>query len=597
MVNSTLGANNAPTRFSLSLPSTADSSRNSSPAPGLRRKYNAKQGSELDPGLDESPGQMPVDVYDTILPPWRARIRKMVVKRVEKESETIANMQKYIRTPFWDAYFVYTSSLGTHTFFMAALPTLYFFGYDEFGTSLIVILAFGVYFTSVIKDLVCSPRPFAPPVTRLSIGSHHLEYGLPSTHSTNSVSIALFLFAIVYQLTYPSSSHSNISTEPTLSPQTFSFITSFLCIYAFSIVFGRLYTAMHSFTDCAIGGFLGALIWWAETSWTGIPIRLLSPSTPFHPTTVLINILQFLNIGDPLPSTALSSPTPLGVIIQLGHGLGLGRSLCSWVKNGGWEVPLILIPLCLLAVNQHPQPVDDCPCFEDAIAFGSVVLGILLGKWAVSKLGIPSFSGIMPGSGWQHSSDNGWIQVPRQWDDILVWWFLAILKLVFGILAIFTWRLIAKSALRLVLPPTFRLLAKAFRLPKRRFYTPATEYISVPSEFSKEGGVFHTIPSVIDLPTGSGMGVVDGIANGNGNGTGIKGRGKDVKLRVSGLMAKDQPGNGEMQEKDKEGEPITHYDADVLTKLVVYSGIGIMASLTLPALYDYLGWGLSSWPS
>ena len=28
--------------------------------------------------------------------------------------------------------------------------------------------ALGVYVTSVVKDLLCSPRPFAPPVTRLS---------------------------------------------------------------------------------------------------------------------------------------------------------------------------------------------------------------------------------------------------------------------------------------------------------------------------------------------------------------------------------------------------------------------------------------------
>jgi dihydrosphingosine 1-phosphate phosphatase len=34
-----------------------------------------------------------------------------------------------------------------------------------------------------------------------------------------------------------------------------------LSIYTFSIVFGRLYTGMHSFTDCAFGVFLGAAIW------------------------------------------------------------------------------------------------------------------------------------------------------------------------------------------------------------------------------------------------------------------------------------------------------------------------------------------------
>lgn len=35
-------------------------------------------------------------------------------------------------------------------------------------TSLLLVLAMGVYTSSFVKDLFCSPRPFAPPVTRLS---------------------------------------------------------------------------------------------------------------------------------------------------------------------------------------------------------------------------------------------------------------------------------------------------------------------------------------------------------------------------------------------------------------------------------------------
>jgi len=79
-------------------------------------------------------------------------------------------------------------------------------------------LAFGVYLSSFLKDLVCSPRPYAPPVVRLSkfvewlfsvlrltpcslaVGNHHLEYGLPSTHSTNCTFMVLFLVAHAYDL-------------------------------------------------------------------------------------------------------------------------------------------------------------------------------------------------------------------------------------------------------------------------------------------------------------------------------------------------------------------------------------------------------------
>ncbi|KAF8631391.1 hypothetical protein AX15_002422 [Amanita polypyramis BW_CC] len=439
-----------------------------------------------------------------------------------------------------------------------------------------------------------------------AIGSHHLEYGFPSTHSTNSVSIALFLFALIHRLTYPSpSTLSDIPVEPVLSTQTFTFLTILLCIYIFSIVFGRLYTAMHCFTDCVMGAFLGTFIWWAETSWTGIPVRLLFSSSPLHPTSILIRFLTFFNVGSPLPtSPSLSSP---GIIVHLGHGLGLGSALYSWVEKGGWEVPLTLIPPALLAVNQHPQPVDDCPCFEDAIAFGSVVLGILVGKWAMNQLGISRLSVMMPGSGWVHTLDEGWIPVARTWEDVSVWWGIAIMKMVFGIFTIFAWRLLAKSALHLALPPIYRLLARAFELPRRRFYTPATEYKSVPSGFGEEGRLLHSIPSVIDLP---GKGVESEIGNGimekfNGDGMRGRGRARDIKMRfgnadkekVVSVVVQSAEAEHRDEDEDKDGQPIRHYDADVLTKLVVYSGIAVLVTEALPALYNMLGWGIVSWPS
>jgi len=40
-------------------------------------------------------------------------------------------------------------------------------------------------------------------------------------------------------------------------------------------------------------------------------------------------------------------------------------------------------------VHFHPEPVDDCPCFEDAIAVLSVVLGSYLGHWYSISLTTP----------------------------------------------------------------------------------------------------------------------------------------------------------------------------------------------------------------
>ncbi|KAH7925027.1 hypothetical protein BV22DRAFT_1012009 [Leucogyrophana mollusca] len=464
-------------------------------------------------------GQPTADVYSTTLPWWRAAVRAQILKSVEWESRVLARMQERIRSPWLDAYFVYTSSLGTHTFFMIALPLLFFFGYEELGRGLVFVLASGVYFSSFIKDLICSPRPFAPPVTRLTIGTHHLEYGFPSTHSTNSVSIALFIFSHV-RSAYMSSS---------ISPSTHHLSCVLLLVYTSSIVFGRLYTAMHSFTDCIVGVLLGAAIW------------------GMHLTT--------------------------GGIIE------------RWLENGGWTVPLIVIPLCLLLVHYHPQPVDDCPCFEDAIAFVSVILGVFLARWHAVYAGVDErFLGtVMPGS------------QAQTWEDTSTWWGLAISKMSVGILTIFAWRLLAKSTLHIVLPPLFRALSMCFTLPHRRFYTPATDYASVPMG---GGGGLRPIPSVIDLPgtievevSGRGeLGVREGElkrrggANGNGNGNGVYGNGFHNR---NGL----EPENlGARTPKE-----VKHYDADVLTKVVVYAGIAALSAEGIPVMFSLMGWGVKPW--
>lgn len=69
------------------------------------------------------------------------------------------------------------------------------------------------------------------------MGNHHLEYGFPSTHSTNSISIALYLYATLQEYR---SSLAGTTDVTILSPFTYNLICIVLIIYAVSIVFGRL---------------------------------------------------------------------------------------------------------------------------------------------------------------------------------------------------------------------------------------------------------------------------------------------------------------------------------------------------------------------
>ena len=87
----------------------------------------------------------------------------------------------------------------------------------------------------------------------------------------------------------------DIIPQMVISQTTYRVAAVALLFYVFSIVYGRLYTAMHSFTDCAAGVLMGAAIWvlfvfygdpldhWLKNSgWIGT----LQPSHPHdHPST------------------------------------------------------------------------------------------------------------------------------------------------------------------------------------------------------------------------------------------------------------------------------------------------------------------------
>ena len=52
---------------------------------------------------------------------------KLIVVVIDRAS------QARVRSPWLDTYFLQTSMLGTHTFFLVFLPLFFFFGYDDLG--------------------------------------------------------------------------------------------------------------------------------------------------------------------------------------------------------------------------------------------------------------------------------------------------------------------------------------------------------------------------------------------------------------------------------------------------------------------------------
>ncbi|KAH9055409.1 hypothetical protein EDB87DRAFT_1834231 [Lactarius vividus] len=217
----------------------------------------------------------------------------------------------------------------------------------------------------------------------------------------------------------------------------------------------------------------------------------------------------------------------------------------------------------------------------DAIAFASAILGIITSFWCskrVPALDTDLFTSVTPGAA---------LDSPVA---ITTWVLLALLKLVTGVLIIFSRRIVAKPSVQTLLPPLFYWLAWAspVRLPHPRHYMPATEYVH---------GPLHTVravPNMIDLDLAVAE-VVDedgGVASGRRGGS-------------SGAIKRGGSPSGSVQEKavtfeeaseggrGEDGE-VKHYDAGgaFLTKVVVYMGIGAIATVIVPALFEALDWGV-----
>ncbi|KAL9061086.1 MAG: hypothetical protein Q9162_000231 [Coniocarpon cinnabarinum] len=276
------------------------------------------------------------------------------------------------------------------------------------------MLAAGVFFSGFIKDLVCLPRPLSPPLQRISrSASVALEYGFPSTHSTNAVSVALYAIHSIHN-----------SSTPFIHSHATALQCSFI-FYAISIVFGRVYCGMHGLFDVVIGSALGALI----------------------------------------------------ALLQI----SFGPLFDTWITTGSLENIVVTTLIMLVLVRIHPEPADNCPCFDDSVAFSGVFIGIQVGCYHFA--GSPhSIADPMPST------------IPFSIDVLGLP--ISVLRILLGVLTVFTWRALAKPTLLRILPPIFRIAALLGLLLPRKFFLNVDQYHSVPN-LKKDDNV---IPPASEIP-------------------------------------------------------------------------------------------------
>ncbi|KAK6331735.1 hypothetical protein TWF718_002278 [Orbilia javanica] len=275
---------------------------------------------------DPDAGLRPHDHYKIRLPKWRYSLRQKLLPLIRWETPYLAAIQESLRSDPLDTYFAITANLGTHTFFMIFLPICFWLGYTEFGRGLVHVLASGVFFSGFMKDFFCLPRPLSPPLHRITMsGSAALEYGFPSTHSTNAVSVALYSLLI-------------LRDNPSIPDNQRIIYIILAALYATSIVFGRVYCGMHGFLDVVVGSILGVILALAEWVYGPTTNQWVWYGTWVAPLTMTLAILVFVRIhpepADPCPCFD-DGVAFAGVVI----GIELGQWHYS-KTNFGWNVPV-----------------------------------------------------------------------------------------------------------------------------------------------------------------------------------------------------------------------------------------------------------------
>lgn len=276
------------------------------------------------------------------------------------------------------------------------------------------ILASGVIVSGFIKDFWCLPRPLSPPLQRITMsGSAALEYGFPSTHSTNAVSVAVYVLYLLH-------GDSTLSAPAKMGWQVIFYF------YAFSIVLGRLYCGMHGFFDVVVGSVLGAAI----------------------------------------------------SLVQCAYG----EAFDLFIHQASGKDMLIIVLAILVLVRIHPEPADDCPCFDDSVAFAGVVIGIEYGSWHFSDTQY-AWSQPTPGT------------VP--FDLASMGWTVTIARIVMGVMVIFAWRGSMKPVLFRTLPPIFRVIERLGLSLPRKFFKQASQYTRIP----QPGPDDNVIPALSQIPS------------------------------------------------------------------------------------------------
>ncbi|KAF1866493.1 hypothetical protein Lal_00017876 [Lupinus albus] len=178
----------------------------------------------------------------------RSFLQPWATHHVQTTTHIVLQIQSY-QHGFLDTLFSGLSCVVSVPFYTAFLPLLFWSGHGQLARQMTLLMAFCDYTGNCIKDVVSAPRPLSPPVRRVASTKDEednaLEYGLPSSHTLNTVCLSGYLLHYVLI-------HTQIQ-GPYVNYLGFSLV----CLFVALIGLGRIYLGMHSLVDILAGLVLG----------------------------------------------------------------------------------------------------------------------------------------------------------------------------------------------------------------------------------------------------------------------------------------------------------------------------------------------------
>lgn len=277
-----------------------------------------------------------------------------------------------------------------------------------------------------------------------------------------------------------------------------------LAVYYCSLIFGRIYCGMHGFADLSVGATIGVLVFGLR--------RLTSE---YYDSFVFQKSL-------------------FGIVTSL------------------------IFNYCLIYF--HVSPVDDCPCYDDSVAFIGVIMGIDISHWIQTNR-------------WMNSSKFGidGIDIPYSYAEI--GFIKTLLRITLGVFLVVVWKEISKPILLTLFKPVYRLIVAEDK-----------EKITFNRIRSDTLNKKERIGDLTQMLKDIGAEKKDSV-------------GPQSSIDITEIEEDDERYKKELSKLHQKNTIFTcgafkkRYDIEIIVRLIVYAGIPFMVTIGFPLVAPLAGLG------